>query len=206
MKTAPQTATTGRPRLSPRAAFSLTEVVLSVGVIAFALTSLTGLLVVGLDTNKNSTDETRSIYIAQQLLSDLRGSELGHLGVSNNKRTFITKVKSTLNNVRPEERQLAVPTSGAQNVDVKSMDVSNSNILYLNLDDNGDALGELNSQQYQDGMSDGLYSAKIELLDHKIGTEIQPGIKRVRITVGSPIRTADSKREHFIYDSLVSTL
>jgi type II secretory pathway pseudopilin PulG len=204
MKIIARPALMAQPRIRARAGFSLTEVVLSVGVVAFALTSLTGLMVVGLDSNKNSTDETRSIYIAQQLFSDLRGSEGAKANTPNAQRKLIAKVASTLNTTKPELRDL--DGDGKTTIGDVDLAAPNAPAFYVVMDENGDALGALTADEYKLGKDLGLYAAKVEFSDAMMGTVPQTGVKRVKVTVASPARAKDDNREHFIYESLVSTL
>lgn len=63
-------------------AFSLTEVVIAMGVAAVAFTSIIALFPLGLNMSKDSYDETQSALIAQTILADLRDQQVG----SKNKR------------------------------------------------------------------------------------------------------------------------
>jgi len=58
--------------LSKKRGFSLVEVVLALGVIAFALVGIMGLFPVALKSAQESQRETRATLIAQQIFSDLR--------------------------------------------------------------------------------------------------------------------------------------
>ena len=69
------------PRRLP-AAFSLTEVVIAMGVAAVAFTSIIALFPLGLNMSKDSYDETQAALIAQTILSDLKDQQTG----SKNKR------------------------------------------------------------------------------------------------------------------------
>ncbi|MFZ4776236.1 MAG: type IV pilus modification PilV family protein [Terrimicrobiaceae bacterium] len=53
-------------------AFSLIEIVLALGVIAFALVGIMGLFPVAMKSAQESQRETRATLIAQQIFSDLR--------------------------------------------------------------------------------------------------------------------------------------
>ena len=55
-----------------RAGFSLVEVVLSLGIVVFCLTALTGLLIVGISGNKASGSETAATTILAGVVADLR--------------------------------------------------------------------------------------------------------------------------------------
>ena len=63
-------------------AFSLTEVVIAMGVAAVAFTSIIALFPLGLNMSKDSYDETQAALIAQTILSDLKDQQTG----SKNKR------------------------------------------------------------------------------------------------------------------------
>jgi uncharacterized protein (TIGR02598 family) len=55
-----------------RDAFSMVEVALALGVVAFALLSLLALLPLGVKSNQISAEETRAAFILTQLETDLR--------------------------------------------------------------------------------------------------------------------------------------
>ncbi len=59
------------PRRLP-AAFSLTEVVIAMGVAAVAFTSIIALFPIGLSMSRESYEETQAALLAQTILSDLR--------------------------------------------------------------------------------------------------------------------------------------
>jgi hypothetical protein len=53
-------------------AFALVEIVLALGVAAFALVAVMGLLSVGMGSSKNSTDDTVLVTMANGMIGDLR--------------------------------------------------------------------------------------------------------------------------------------
>ena len=61
-----------------RAAFSLTEVVIAMGVAAVAFTSIIALFPLGLSMSKDSYEETQAALLAQTILSDLRDKVSGN--------------------------------------------------------------------------------------------------------------------------------
>lgn len=63
-------------------AFSLTEVVIALGVATVAFTSIIALVPLGLNMSKESYDETLSAMISQTILADLKDQQVG----SKNKR------------------------------------------------------------------------------------------------------------------------
>jgi len=68
--------------LREQSAFSLTEVVIAMGVAAVAFTSIIALFPLGLNMSKDSYEETQSALIAQTILADLKDQQVG----SKNKR------------------------------------------------------------------------------------------------------------------------
>ncbi len=59
---------------NPDSAFSLVEVTLALGVAAFCLLAIFGLLPVGLQSNQTSVEQTAAAGIARTILSDLRST------------------------------------------------------------------------------------------------------------------------------------
>jgi uncharacterized protein (TIGR02598 family) len=55
-------------------AFSLVELTLALGVAAFCLLAVFGLMPVGVQTNRNATSQTAATNILTSVVSDLRGS------------------------------------------------------------------------------------------------------------------------------------
>ena len=70
-----------RPLREP-SAFSLTEVVIAMGVAAVAFTSIIALFPLGLNMSKESYEETQAALLAQTILTDLKDQQVG----SRNKR------------------------------------------------------------------------------------------------------------------------
>jgi type II secretory pathway pseudopilin PulG len=54
-----------------RSAFSLVEVVVSLGIIAFAIVAIIGVVPLGLSTGRSAQDETRAPQIAQDVFASL---------------------------------------------------------------------------------------------------------------------------------------
>jgi uncharacterized protein (TIGR02598 family) len=60
-----------------QAAFSLVEVTLALGVAAFCLIGVFGLVPVGVQTNRNATSQTAATNILASVVSDIRASPPG---------------------------------------------------------------------------------------------------------------------------------
>ena len=61
-----------------RAAFSFVEVTLALGIAAFCLIAVFGLMPVGVQTNRNATSQTAATNILSSVVSDIRGSPKGY--------------------------------------------------------------------------------------------------------------------------------
>src|SRR5438105_4686137 len=59
---------------SKAAAFSLVEIVLALGVAAFCLIAIVGLMPVGVQTNRNATSQTAATNIMAAIVADLRAT------------------------------------------------------------------------------------------------------------------------------------
>ena len=79
LRTIPLTPSPLNPRIPRRlpAAFSLTEVVIAMGVAAVAFTSIIALFPLGLSMSRESYEETQAALLAQTILSDLRDKASG---------------------------------------------------------------------------------------------------------------------------------
>ena len=60
-------------RLSP-GAFSLVEVVMALGILAFAMTALLGAFAVGMSTDRESVEELEATHIMQTLIAERRAN------------------------------------------------------------------------------------------------------------------------------------
>jgi uncharacterized protein (TIGR02598 family) len=61
-------------KLSAAAAFSLVEVTLALGIAAFCLIALVGIIPVGVQTNRNATSQTAATNIMAAVVADLRAT------------------------------------------------------------------------------------------------------------------------------------
>jgi uncharacterized protein (TIGR02598 family) len=77
-------------KLSTAASFSLVELTLALGVAAFCLIAVFGLVPVGVQTNRNATSQTAATNILSSVVSDIRASPPGQ---SNSKKYSISRSK-----------------------------------------------------------------------------------------------------------------
>jgi len=68
--------------INSQAAFSLVEVTLALGVAAFCLIAVLGLVPVGVQTNRNATSQTVATNIVSSVVSDIRASQKGGTNTS----------------------------------------------------------------------------------------------------------------------------
>jgi len=61
-------------RKSKTAAFSLIEVTLALGIAAFCLVAVLGLMPVGVQTNRNATSQTAATSILSNVIADMRAT------------------------------------------------------------------------------------------------------------------------------------
>src|SRR4029453_3243408 len=62
------------PSLRSIAAFSLVELTLALGIAAFCLIALVGIIPVGVQTNRNATSQTAAANIMAAVIADLRAT------------------------------------------------------------------------------------------------------------------------------------
>ncbi|MDX2082011.1 MAG: hypothetical protein SFU53_14595 [Terrimicrobiaceae bacterium] len=67
--------------------FSLVEVTLAVGITAFCLVAIFGLLPIGLNTNRAAFEQTAALHQASAVVADIASTPAG-LGVATNSSTF----------------------------------------------------------------------------------------------------------------------
>lgn len=58
----------------PPGGFSLVEVVIALGILAFTITALIGMLVVGMNTDRESIEELQATHILQTMISERRAN------------------------------------------------------------------------------------------------------------------------------------
>ena len=64
--------------INSQGAFSLVEVTLALGIAAFCLIAVFGLVPVGVQTNRNATSQTTATNILSSVVSDIRASPKGN--------------------------------------------------------------------------------------------------------------------------------
>ena len=83
-------------KLPAAAAFSLVELTLALGIAAFCLIAVFGLVPVGVQTNRNATSQTAATNILSSVVSDIRASPPGQAASA---KYQINKAKSSYTTV-----------------------------------------------------------------------------------------------------------
>jgi type II secretory pathway pseudopilin PulG len=105
------------------AAFSLTEVVIAMGVAAVAFTSIIALFPLGLNMSKESYESTQAALLVQSLMADIKDQQTG----SGNKRT----PKNPYNTKLIQIAENSDPVNVASNYTTVRMDVLTPQFVYL---------------------------------------------------------------------------
>jgi type II secretory pathway pseudopilin PulG len=113
----------GRASFSARA-FSLTEVVIAMGVAAVAFTSIIGLFPVGLNMSKESYESVQSALLAQTILADIRDQQTGN-GNLRGKKPYESKLIQVGANSDP------IGLSGLSNYLAVKMTTTNQLFVYV---------------------------------------------------------------------------
>jgi uncharacterized protein (TIGR02598 family) len=93
-------------------AFSLVELTLAIGVAAFCLIAVFGLVPVGVQTNRNATSQTAATNILSNVVSDLRASPPSQSTASSIYQIFRTKNNKTTVCFDDQAKPTGAPLSG----------------------------------------------------------------------------------------------
>ncbi len=159
---------------SKKHGFSLIEVVLALGVIAFALVGIMGLFPVAMKSAQESQRETRATLIAQQIFSDLR--------VSAGTNRFVI--------------------SGATANDTNSLSLASDGNLYLAFGTNGSPITSVNAAAFTNSYPDltASYLANISV-DTNTGTS---NLSRVQTTIETPASAPSAARAKYTFVTLMN--
>ena len=98
---APRTLVGAWRPLPEQSAFSLTEVVIAMGVAAVAFTSIIALFPLGLNMSKESYEATQAALIAQTILADVKDQQTGNGNQRTSSAPYNTKLIQIANNSGP---------------------------------------------------------------------------------------------------------
>ena len=154
--------------------FSLVEVVLALGVIAFALVGIMGLFPVAMKSAQESQRETRATLIAQQIFSDLR--------VSSGANRFVI--------------------SGPAANNTNGLSLASPGNIYLAFNTNGAPLAPVAPSVFSNSCPDGPAHFYVNVaVDTNTGF---PNLSRVQATVEAPAAAPSANRSKYTFVTLMN--
>lgn len=167
------------PVTADRSAFSLVEIVIALGVVSFAIMGIVGLFPVAMRSAQESQNETRAAVIAQQIFSDLKSFS--------GTNTFLVRGPSATNSAYL----------------ITGINLAASNNYYLAYDIQGNGLSDvLNASLYTNSytLSGAAYLASVQLSPDTPTN----GICRIQATVETPAAAPSSRRQKYVFVSLLN--
>lgn len=153
--------------------FSLVEVTLALGIIAFALVGIMAMFPVAINSARESQQETRATFIAQALFADLQTG-----GTPTNRAVLIGPT---------DTRSLNLAQSGAS--------------LIVGFSEDGVPLGALESGNFESPLAvdNWTFAARVLVSTN----DLPPGLSRVEVLVTSPPTAALTNRSTFPFITLL---
>jgi len=189
--------------LRESSAFSLTEVVIAMGVAAVAFTSIIALFPLGLNMSKESYEATQAALIAQTIFCDLRDQLTGS-----------TPLKGRL--VQIKEVNSPLDLTSYQNVNT-TLTRDTPQILYVayaEKQDRADKIGSgpiirpsnsVSQTEYQNGLQGALFIAKISVsATFRMDSASSGNPQRVDIAIETPGSLPTQKRTQFLFSGGVA--
>jgi len=189
--------------LRESSAFSLTEVVIAMGVAAVAFTSIIALFPLGLNMSKESYEATQAALIAQTIFCDLRDQLTGS-----------TPLKGRL--VQIKEVNSPLDLTSYQNVNT-TLTPDTPQILYVayaEKQDRADKIGSgpiirpsnsVSQTEYQNGLQGALFIAKISVsATFRMDSASSGNPQRVDIAIETPGSLPTQKRTQFLFSGGVA--
>lgn len=206
-----------------RAAFSLTEVVIALGVATVAFTSIIALFPLGLNMSKESHEQTQAALIAQTILGDLRDIQGGNPQWNT---TLVDLGFATTNDWPSGFRLLQIKPGGETN-EFSSANYTNIQVrqsligdklqtVYLRYDliSTNSVLplrpnGTITPTQYSNGITTGTNPAALVLVEINpmLNTNDIPSsgpyLHSVRVSVETPGNFPATRRTAFVFGGLI---
>ena len=173
-------------RFSPKQplarAFSLIEIVLTVGIISFALVGILGLFPVAVEAAANSQRETQAALIARSIYTDLDS--------------------------RPDARRFLFASTNSLESGPESageeLDITKQGNYYLAYDNDGLPLGLIDKETYSHGKKEAAYLARVKIrpgAGNSSDAQI-PELTRVEVSVEAPASAREARRKKIDFVSL----
>lgn len=164
------------PSRGTQSGFSLIEVVLAIGVIAFALVGILGMFPVAMDAATTSQRETHAALIARTLIADLKARPTG----------FILRGTD--------------PAASAQRVAV-DLGSATAQEYFVAFDETGAAMPEnISNSQYDAGVEGAAFLGRVAVSDDAT----LPDLARIEIEIGAPGSAPTARRSNYPFITLVA--
>lgn len=157
-----------------KSAFSLIEVTLAIGVIAFALVGIMALFPAATKAAQESQRETRATFIAAQIFSDLT--------------TF-----------SPTNAILGVSPELAQTPTVLRLDLSTNSTNAISYDEEGRFFATTSADSFETANSDAAFFTRVTIQTNNL----PPGLSRVEVLVTAPASAPLTNRSRYPFVSLL---
>jgi hypothetical protein len=193
--------------LRESSAFSLTEVVIAMGVAAVAFTSIIALFPLGLNMSKESYEETQASLIAHTILADLKDEAGGSSTWSTKRLIQINGNSSPTNTINYLPVEFTITLTAPQIFYVAYNQVPRTN---NDTDPTGEPLmlrpsGILTKDQYDKGSNGAVAMVKITINKTFCinGTNASGDPRRVDVSVETPGSVPSTNRTTFLYTGIV---
>jgi uncharacterized protein (TIGR02598 family) len=192
--------------LREQSAFSLTEVVIAMGVAAVAFTSIIALFPLGLNMSKESYEETQASLLARTILADLKDEQTG---------AQLTSVNTAGNMIQKGPKNSPLTFTSDNNYEIVTTDQYTIYIAYKQSpqDDTPTPQGESvlrpftsstsSSAFYDNGIPEARLIAKIQIQNCFSITNTGDGPHRVDVTIEYPGTVPTEKRKQFVFTGAV---
>jgi uncharacterized protein (TIGR02598 family) len=188
--------------LRKASAFSLTEVVIAMGVAAVAFTSIIALFPLGLNMSKESYEETQAALLAQTIFSDFKDNLTGTNTFSSG---FLLQVRGLNSPVKFSTNYVNVPNGTSTHYiaykQTNEADTPNNETVLRPFE-----YSISPEDFYNDGKNNAFAIAKIDLtycfvglLQTSGGPSLTSGPNRVDITIETPGNLPTEKRKQLIF-------
>ena len=195
--------------LREQSAFSLTEVVIAMGVAAVAFTSIIALFPLGLNLSRESYEETQAALLARTILADLKDEQTGKGEGAD------ATVNTAGNMIQIRRKNSPLTFTSDNNYEIRTNDQYTIYIAYQQSpqDDTPTPQGESvlrpftsstdSSAFYENGIPEARLIAKIQIQNCFSITNTGDGPHRVDVTIESPGTVPTDKRKQFLFTGAV---
>ena len=164
------------PHVGSRRAFTLTEVVIALGVTTFCLITLLALLPVGVNTAVKSRGETRAGYLAEQIVGDLRSTPF-------NNATILSLNSGTL-------------------TPLAAFSMATASTTCLACDGANNVLTTATTSQYSSGIAG---TSANYLVQVTVTPTALPNLSTVSVEVSAPAQAALSSRSRYGFQTMIGS-